>query len=40
MGLPPGKGEDVKTETHDKVFFAALIVLALLAFSLKAQCTG
>lgn len=39
MGLPPGKEIDVKTETHDKVFFAALIVLALLAFSLKAQCT-
>lgn len=27
----------MKTKNHDKIFFAALIVLVLLAFSLKAQ---
>ncbi len=35
--MPEGGSEEVNTTTHDRIFFAALIVLTLLAFTLRAD---
>lgn len=35
--MPEGGSKEVNTTTHDRIFFAALIVLTLLAFTLRAD---